>query len=692
MAGKLADALWPASDLHLLIPSLCRASAMDSPAAGLPKPPEGLKGSRLSEWIMASARLMKSEIEPFRLDGATLKDTLLAAAPAIVETPDGFLALVPGRGAATVLTPSGKIIKASIDDVCEVVSHHAETLLQPSMEALLDRCNISGERRPKVRSDLYRQQLASKRIGTLWQLRASKDSGFVAQLSGTGLVGKLLMLLASHSIETSLFLASWYVIGQGALAGHLNRGPFVQWSLLLLCIAPFRMLTMRMQGQIGIGLGRLLKQRLLIGALNLDPAILRSEGAGILLGRTLESERVESLAVSGGLAALLSIIDVGLTLWILTRGNAGYLLVPLFLASVACIAWLTGRYRGKRSSWTDSRLKMTHELVEKMTGHRTRLAQQAPEYWHIAEDQQFRTYERDSVELDRHLVILSRLAPRLWLIVGLVVTMIGTGSVTVVAVGLGGVLSGYQALRRFAQGLVQLAGAQIAWRQVRSLFEAVPNEAVPSKPYAAFDRKNGLVMETSGLLFRHGKGRDIIDGVALAINEGDKILLEGESGSGKSTLASLLCGLKIPTSGWLVTRGMNQEELGVDVWRKRIACAPQYHENHLLSAPLLFNLLMGRQWPPAREDVVEATEVCEELGLGVLLQQMPGGLNQMVGETGWQLSQGERSRVFLARALLQNGDLVVLDESFAALVPETLRVALECCLRRTKTLLVVAHP
>ena len=127
-------------------------------------------------------------------------------------------------------------------------------------------------------------------------------------------------------------------------------------------------------------------------------------------------------------------------------------------------------------------------------------------------------------------------------------------------------------------------------------------------------------------------------------------------------------------------------------WRKHIACAPQYHENHLLSAPLLFNLLMGRHWPPAREDVVEATEVCDELGLGSLLQQMPEGISQMVGETGWQLSQGERSRVFLARALLQQGDLVILDESFAALDPENLRAALECCLRRATTILIVAHP
>ena len=65
---------------------------------------------------------------------------------------------------------------------------------------------------------------------------------------------------------------------------------------------------------------------------------------------------------------------------------------------------------------------------------------------------------------------------------------------------------------------------------------------------------------------------------------------------------------------------------------------------------------------------------------------------QMVGESGWQLSHGERSRLFIARALLQGVELIVLDESFAALDPETLQQAMDCVLQRASTLLVVAHP
>ena len=112
----------------------------------------------------------------------------------------------------------------------------------------------------------------------------------------------------------------------------------------------------------------------------------------------------------------------------------------------------------------------------------------------------------------------------------------------------------------------------------------------------------------------------------------------------------------------------------------------------MLTATFAFNLLLGRGWPPRPADLEDAEALCHELGLGDLLGRMPAGLQQMVGETGWQLSHGERSRLYIARALLQKAELVVLDESFAALDPETLRRALRCVLDRAPTLVVIAHP
>ena len=127
---------------------------------------------------------------------------------------------------------------------------------------------------------------------------------------------------------------------------------------------------------------------------------------------------------------------------------------------------------------------------------------------------------------------------------------------------------------------------------------------------------------------------------------------------------------------------------GLNSWPRRVVAAPQFHENHILTGTLTFNLLMGRRWPGRDEDLSEAEALCHELGLGDLLERMPAGLFQMVGESGWRLSQGERTRVYIARVLLQSADVVVLDESFAALDPETLRSVLA----RAPSLVVIAHP
>jgi ATP-binding cassette subfamily B protein len=184
----------------------------------------------------------------------------------------------------------------------------------------------------------------------------------------------------------------------------------------------------------------------------------------------------------------------------------------------------------------------------------------------------------------------------------------------------------------------------------------------------------------------------VLRDATLHIRRGDRLLLEGPSGGGKSTLAALLAALRRPDAGLLLLRGLDPQTLGVEAWRRRVASAPQFHDNHVLTGTLAFNLLLGRAWPPTPQDLEEADALCRALGLGPLLDRMPAGLHQMVGESGWQLSHGEKSRLFLARALLQRADLVLLDESFGALDPENMARSLRCVLERSATLLVIAHP
>jgi ATP-binding cassette subfamily B protein len=295
--------------------------------------------------------------------------------------------------------------------------------------------------------------------------------------------------------------------------------------------------------------------------------------------------------------------------------------------------------------------------------------------------------------------------PRGWLFLGLLglapAFVAGHGSPAALAIGLGGMLLAYRALHKLATGMWHLAGTAIAWAQVAPLFQAVARPEVGGSPAFAFTPVPGadssdaasIVLEAHELVFRyHDRGAPVLQGCNLRIRTGDRLLLEGPSGGSKSTLASLLSGLRMPESGLLLLRGLDRQTLGSEGWRRRVVAAPQFHENHVLTETFAFNVLLGRRWPPKSEDIEAAERVCRDLGLDDLLSRMPAGLLQLVGETGWQLSHGERSRLYMARALLQEADLVILDESFAALDPETLHRCLRCVLDHARTLLVIAHP
>ena len=238
------------------------------------------------------------------------------------------------------------------------------------------------------------------------------------------------------------------------------------------------------------------------------------------------------------------------------------------------------------------------------------------------------------------------------------------------------------------------AGAGIAWEKAKPLFDAAASVEPPATAEPAPDPREGaLRLEATGVTYRYrGRGEPVLRGCSLVVDEGDRVLLEGRSGSGKSTFASILCGLREPDGGLVLVGGLDRRTLGLAGFRRHIAAAPQFHDNFLFGSTLAFNLLMGRRWPPREEDLVAAEEICRDLGLGPLLERMPSGLQTQVGETGWQLSHGERSRVYLARALLQGARVLVLDESFGALDPPTLERAMARVFEEPSALVVIAHP
>ncbi|HYL76231.1 MAG TPA: ABC transporter ATP-binding protein [Bryobacteraceae bacterium] len=676
--------LWP---LARLAEALAALSAKPQSIPPLTAP------ENLDDWLRTAAATLNLEAQPAEILYATFDEQIARLAPAILRVRSSFLFVIePGK----ILAPDLRKHSIAPSAIRSALCATQESALTSEIDDLLNRAQIPASKQIKARDTILRERLGITRIGGIWLIRLPPAASFRLQLRRARIPLRLLALTSAHAIQYVLWIAAWWLVGRNVLSGGTDRRWLVVWALLLLALVPLRVAITWLQGRVAIGVGALLKRRLFFGALRLDPDSIRHQGAGQLLGRVIESEAVEALALSGGFLGLVALIELVIALFVLGAGAAGVLHSLLLLAWIGVAALICRQYFLRNRSWTDVRLTMTHELVENMVGHRTRLAQLPSHLWHEGEDEALQGYLKTSKAMDNSTTALLALAPRGWLVLGLAglapAYMHGTASTAQVAIALGGLLLAYRALKRLAAGAWQLAGAAVAWERVSALYHAATRPVVRGSLEIKTTEDSHPVVDARDLVFRyHDRAEPVLRGATLEVSTGERLVLEGPSGGGKSTLVSLLVGLREPNSGRLLLDGLDRQTLGLERWIRRIAAAPQFHENHVLAETFAFNLFMGRHHIPTPADLEEAEAICNELGLSPLLERMPAGMLQMVGETGWQLSHGERSRLYIARALLQQPELVILDESFAALDPENLQRAVECVVRRAPSLLVIAH-
>lgn len=655
------------------------------------------------EWHYREIELLVRQAGPaiLRLPDAVTTDPEAAPAPRFLLLRKG------GRRRVQLLTPDFAVTAVSTANLVAFLQAQTSGDLGETVANFLLRSGIAHQRLPKAQTTLVAEQMGSQRFGGCWLLTVAGHSSIWQQVRHQRLVRYLLLVVALTLLQQLVLVASWRFIGQGVFQQGFSSAGLTTWALLLLTSIPLSLFANWAQINITLNLSRLARTRLLRGILNLQPSAIRYLGAGQFLERVMQTESLQALLIGGGFGVITALVQIGTALVILRLGVGGLwhslLLMAWLLLTLGLSLWYARRFL----TWRDAYRALTNDLVERMVAHRTRLAQEEKATWHLAEDQQLDHYHTLTHRLDNGQRLLSSLINRGWFLVGLAGLIYpllqGVANPIGLAISLAGILLAGSAFAALRTTIVTLATLYATWRNVGPLFQAadeveavgkalyLPPVATGPIPSPAQDQKPLLVARN--LQFRyHNNAPLILDKVDLTIHPGDRLLLEGPSGGGKSTLARLLVGLQTPSSGLLLLHGLDQPTLGLTTWRQRVIAAPQFHENHVFTESFGFNLLLGRRWPATPADLQEAETICHELGLGDLLQRMPGGLMQMVGESGWQLSHGERSRLYIARALLQQSDLIVLDESFAALDPVTLERAMTCVLNRAPTLLVIAHP
>lgn len=371
------------------------------------------------------------------------------------------------------------------------------------------------------------------------------------------------------------------------------------------------------------------------------------------------------------------------------------LLALITLAPLPLIAWLVHmareNLRGGFAAGTRVWGELTSHLADAIPGIRVVKA--------FAQEQH--EIERFRVANDRVLAANDRVN-RTWSFFGpMIVLLTDIGLLVVWACGAWGVFAGkitvgvltafvayitrfYSRLESMSRMLAAVQRAAASAHRVFEVMDMTPDVPTARNPVRV-GRLQGEI-ELRGVSFRYGN-RQVIKNVNLKIAPGEMVGFVGPSGAGKSTLVNLVCRFYDVTDGGIFVDGINLKDIDVEAYRKNIGLVLQ--ESFLFYGTISENIAYGR--PDAtREEIISAAKAARAHDF---ILRLPDGYDSLVGERGQQLSGGERQRISIARALLIDPALLILDEATSAVDTETerdIQLALENLIRG-RTTIAIAH-
>ncbi|MEH1909021.1 peptidase domain-containing ABC transporter [Nostoc sp.] len=238
-----------------------------------------------------------------------------------------------------------------------------------------------------------------------------------------------------------------------------------------------------------------------------------------------------------------------------------------------------------------------------------------------------------------------------------------------------------------AIGLVdQFITAQIVIQRMTEVIDATPEDENDfKKPWAQIPGNTDITC--TELNFHHAGRVDLLQDFSLTIPGGQVIALIGKSGCGKSTLAKLITGLYKLQSGNIRYGFYNQQDLSLECLRQQVVLVPQ--EPHFWSRSIIDNFHFS--YPHISfEEIVRA---CQIAGADEFISKLPDKYQTVLGEFGANLSGGQRQRLAIARAIVTEPPILILDESTGALDPVSERQVLDRLLahRHNKTTILISH-
>jgi ABC-type bacteriocin/lantibiotic exporter with double-glycine peptidase domain len=228
--------------------------------------------------------------------------------------------------------------------------------------------------------------------------------------------------------------------------------------------------------------------------------------------------------------------------------------------------------------------------------------------------------------------------------------------------------------------------AQTAIGRLLEVIDATPESVGESKkPFARISGEHDICC--TNLNFHHAGRVVLLDDFSLKLPGGKVTVIIGKSGCGKSTLAKVIAGLYQPQSGTVRIGPFNLQDLSLEALRQQVSFVPQ--EPHFWSRSIVENFQLGNP-QVAFEDIVKACQIADADGF---ISELPNTYQTVLGEFGANLSGGQRQRLAIARAIVNDPPILILDESTAGLDPVSEAEVLDKLLahRKGKTTIMISH-
>jgi len=242
-----------------------------------------------------------------------------------------------------------------------------------------------------------------------------------------------------------------------------------------------------------------------------------------------------------------------------------------------------------------------------------------------------------------------------------------------------------QPVRVFSRVVAQLQQGLASAERVFEIMDTESEVKLPENP-VFLENLRGEV-EFRDVSFAYNEGSRVLEGVSFAIRPGEKIAIVGPTGAGKSTIADLISRFYDPEEGIVLIDGVDLRNLDLKTFRRQTGIVPQ--DPVLLKGSMRFNISYGCE-DASESDVEQAARVA---GINDFIISLPGGYETEVGERGVTLSGGQRQRIAIARAIVRDPRILIMDEATSSLdaaVEQEIQDAMRKAMAG-RTSIVIAH-